>query len=173
MFFLIKLKYHLLASIKLFFYHILFGKRIKIGRNVSFRKSFSLYPLGGGTIIIGDYVFFNHYCSVCAYNRIEIGDGSIFGENVKIYDHNHIYTDLNTPIKHQGYTSAPIRIGKHCWVGSNVVILKGVTIGDNCVIGAGCVVYKDVPAGTILINKQELVIKKINSFKDECNVCQR
>ena len=62
-------------------------------------------------------------------------------------------------IKHQGYTSAPIVIGKHCWIGSNVTILKGVTIGDNCVIGAGCVIHKDVPANSIVVNKQELIVK--------------
>lgn len=73
---------------------------------------------------------------------------------MKVYDHNHCYKDLNTPIKYQGYTEATIHIGKHCWIASNVVILKGVTIGDNCVIGAGCVVYKDVPEGTVLLNRK-------------------
>ncbi len=108
---------------------------------------------------IGNNVFFNNYCSVCAQNEICIGDGTIFGENVKIYDHNHIYQNPTIAIKHQGYTSAPIHIGKHCWIGSNVTILKGVKIGDNCVIGVGCVIYKDVPANSVVVNKQNLVIK--------------
>ena len=42
---------------------------------------------------------------------------------------------------------------------NNVITLKGVTIGDKCVIGAGCLVYKHVAAGSMKINKQELVIK--------------
>lgn len=108
---------------------------------------------------ISDNVSFNNYCSVCAFKEITIGEGTIFGENVKIYDHNHIYKDPTIAIKHQGYTSAPIHIGKHCWIGSNVTILKGVKIGDNCVIGAGCVIYKDVSANSVVINKQNLVIK--------------
>ena len=78
---------------------------------------------------------------------------------MKVYDHNHCYKDVTMPIKDQGYTSAPIKIGRHCWVASNVVILKGVTIGDNCCIGAGCVVYKDVPEGTTLINRQDTNIR--------------
>lgn len=90
---------------------------------------------------------------------ISIGDGTIFGENVKVYDHNHCYKNPDVPIKEQGFSSAPINIGNHCWIGSNVVILKGVTIGDNCVIGAGCIVYKDVPSGTIVVNKQDLLYK--------------
>ena len=127
----------------------------------TFRAGFHALCEDEGRIVIGRNVFFNNYCTVCALNEISIGDGSIFGENVKIYDHNHIYSNPDILIKHQGYTSAPIHIGKHCWVGSNVTILKGVTIGDNCVIGAGCVVYKDVPEGTVLINRQDLIERKI------------
>lgn len=72
-----------------------------------------------------------------------------------MYDHNHCYKDTQRSIKEQGYTSAPIKIGSHCWIASNVVILKGVTIGDNCVIGAGCVIYKDVSEGSVVINRQK------------------
>ena len=115
-----------------------------------------------GKVILGDNVFFNNFCTVCALNEIRIGDGTIFGENVKIYDHNHKYMDPSIPIKKQGYTSAPIHIGKHCWIGSNVIILKGVTIGDNCVIGAGCVIYKDIPANSVVKNKQNLEIQKLS-----------
>ena len=99
----------------------------------------------------------NNFYTICILEELTIGDGSIFGENVKIYDHNHICSNPYMPIKQQGYTSAPIHIGKHCWIGSNVTILKGVTIGDNSVIGAGCVVYKDGPPNTRLVNKQELI----------------
>jgi len=90
------------------------------------------------------------------YSTITIGNGTIFSEDVKIYSHNHKYKDTSRPIKEQGYTCVPVVIGKHCWIGSNVVILKGVTIGDNCVVGAGCVLYKDVMANSTLVNAQNL-----------------
>ena len=54
------------------------------------------------------------------------------------------------PIRTQGFSKAPVVIGSNCWIGSNVVILKGVTIGDNCIIGANCLVYRNVPSETIL-----------------------
>lgn len=127
--------------------------------NSTFRTGFHLVIEQQGGVKIGNHCFFNNYCTLASQSGIEIGDGTLFGENVKVYDHNHCYKDVTIPIKEQGYTSAPIKIGKHCWIASNVVILKGVTIGDNCCIGAGCVVYKDVPAGTTLINKQELTEK--------------
>ncbi len=136
------------------------GGKIKVGKRFTFRRGFSLMIDRGGEVIIGDNVFFNNYCSLNANERIVIGDGTIFGENVRVYDHNHCYRNPDVPIKEQGFSSAPVSIGKHCWLASNVVILKGVTIGDNCVIGAGCVIHKDVPENTVVVNKQELVFKR-------------
>lgn len=115
----------------------------------------------GGKITIGKRVFFNRGCAVISHDSITIGDRTIFGDGVKIYDHNHCYIDLKKPIGEQGFTKAPIKIGSDCWIASNVVILKGVTIGDHAVIGAGCIIYKDVPANTLVVNKQELVMKPI------------
>lgn len=145
----------------MFYYKLAFGKNVKMGRNFQFRKGFTLLIDKNGHVRIGDDVFFNNYCTVCAMKEITIGNGTIFGENVKLYDHNHIYLNPDTPIKQQGYTSAPIHIGKHCWIGSNVTILKGVTIGDNSVIGAGCVIHRDVPSNSVVVNKQELIVKAI------------
>ena len=114
-----------------------------------------------GSLIIGDNVFFNNYCSLNANNSIEIGEGTLFGENVRVYDHNHRYMNINIPIKDQGFSSSPVTIGKHCWIASNVTILKGVHIGDNCVIGAGCVIFKDVPKNTVVVNKQNLEYRNL------------
>ena len=150
---LLKFYYHVICWMKIFIYKIIYGKRLSMPTNCSFRSGFHLVIESSGRLCIGNNCFFNNYCTLASRDGITIGEGQIFGENVKVYDHNHCYKDVNVPIKYQGYTEAPIIIGKHCWVASNVVILKCVTIGDNCVIGAGCVVYKDVPDGTIMINK--------------------
>lgn len=158
--FIYKLYCHILSFVKKVFYKLIYGKRVHFGKNFQFRKCFTLL-LEGGEVSIGDNVFFNNSCTICAKQKITIGDGTIFGENVKIYDHNHIYSSTDILIKHQGYTTSPIHIGNNCWIGSNVVILKGVTIGNNCVIGAGCVIYKDIPNNTLTINNQNLLYKEI------------
>ena len=77
------------------------------------------------------------------------GGGTIFGESVKIYDHNHRFHE-DKPIKEQGYSNGEVHIGGHCWIGSGVIILKGADISDNCVIGAGCVVDGCVPKGSVV-----------------------
>lgn len=51
------------------------------------------------------------------------------------------------------------RIGKDCFVGTNAIILPGITIGDNCVIGAGSVVTRDVPPRCIAAGNPARIIR--------------
>lgn len=157
----LKLYFHLLSFIKILFYKFIYLGNFRSNGNLTFRKGFSLIIENKGLVQIGKDCFFNNYCSIASRKSITIGDGTIFGEGVKVYDHNHCYSDINIPLKSQGYKSSAIVIGKHCWISSNVIILKGVKIGDNSVIGAGCIIHKDVPANTIVLNQQVLVSSQI------------
>ena len=65
---------------------------------------------------------------------------------------------------------APIKIGAHVRIGSNVTVLPGVTIGDYAAVGAGAVVTKDVPAMTVVGGVPAKVLKMIqegSEAKDE------
>lgn len=157
---LLKIKYHLSAIIKKLLLKVIFGKKVFFGKKSTFRKGFNLSIEGNGKVNIGKNVFFNNYCSVNALCKIEIGDNTIFGENIKIYDHNHRFSSSGKKIMEQGYNMAPVIIGKDCWISSNVVILKGVTIGDNVIIGAGCIVKEDIPSNVIVKNDGKLICEE-------------
>ncbi|WP_347995745.1 acyltransferase [uncultured Eubacterium sp.] len=135
--------------------------RISIGRGFSLRKGVIFRIKKSGKITIGNNVFFNNYCTISSIGQITIGNDCIFGEGVRIYDHNHKYQHPDIPIHEQGYKVKSVTVGDNCWVGSNVVILPGATIGNNSVIGAGVVVYGSIPADSIVKNIQELRIDKI------------
>ncbi len=47
------------------------------------------------------------------------------------------------------------------WIGSNAVILPGVTIEDGAVIAAGAVVSKDVPSNVVVGGVPARIIKNI------------
>jgi acetyltransferase-like isoleucine patch superfamily enzyme len=115
-------------------------------------------------LTISDNVFFNNHCSISCLGKVEIGEGTFFGEGVKMYDHNHKYEfrkDGLYPFPNE-FTVGEIKIGRNCWLASNVTILSNVTIGDNVIVGAGCLIYKSVPSNTIVMRKEELIFKHPN-----------
>ena len=128
-----------------------------VGSNVICRN-FENFHVSSGKLILHDGVFINNSCSFNCMERIEIGNGTMMGEGVRFYDHDHVYTAEK--IEKWQWTTAPIRVGRDCWIGSNVTILKGVTIGDNTIIGAGCLVRKDIPANSVVYNDGSLCIKR-------------
>lgn len=159
---LIKIYYHLVAIMLNIVYKIIFGKKYLIGKNVTFRSNFKVCIEGKESILeIGDNCFFNNFCSINCLNHVKIGSDTIIGEGVKIYDHNHKFADEIKQIKDQGYSVGEVIIGKNCWIGSNVVFLKGANIGDSCVIGAGCVIDSKIDSHTIIKNRQHYIKEQI------------
>ena len=63
--------------------------------------------------------------------------------------------------------SLTIHIGRNVWIGSNTVILPGVTIGDNTVIGAGSVVTKDIPENVVAVGNPCRVKRAISERDKE------
>ena len=91
---------------------------------------------------IGNDVFFNSGCIITAREKVVIGDNTIFGPNVVIYDNDHIIRDGK--IIDNEFETEPVIIGANVWIGAGAIILKGAVIEDNCVIAAGSVVTRKV-----------------------------
>lgn len=163
---LLKIWYRFTGLMLKALYRVIYGRHLTWGKNLHMRKGFQATCDRSdsgkvGRIVIGDNVFFNNGCALHAMDLITIGDETIFGENVSVYDHNHRFSDPTLAIKEQGYSTAPVSIGRHCWIGSNVTVLKGATIGDNCVIGAGCVISGDIPANSVVRLDSALRIEQV------------
>ena len=102
---------------------------------------------------MGQNAYLNSDCKLVCHEKIQIGDNTIFGPNVLIYDHDHLF-DTESGVKRKEYVSSEIVIGNNCWIGANTVILRGTHIGDNCLVGAGSVVKGTFPAGTKIIQSR-------------------
>jgi acetyltransferase-like isoleucine patch superfamily enzyme len=134
---------------------------IKFGAHIRFKKYCHILMFPTAELIINSNVFFNNYCSINCLGKISIGENTMFGEGVKLYDHNHSfgYHENNLVVSRDQFEIAPIIIGKNCWIGSNVTILKGVTIGDNVIIGANCLIYKSIASNMVVKLKAEYIIE--------------
>ena len=95
-------------------------------------------------------------CYIQAINGIEIGDRTIFAPGLKMISADHDIKIINKHIN-----TSPIKIGKDCWIGANVIILPEVIIGDNTIIGAGTVVTKSFPdVNQIIVGNPARILRK-------------
>lgn len=131
------------------------GGKLYIGQNCSIRSGVRI-RINNGVIRIGNNVGINNDCKINCMQAISIGDNVIIGQNVCMYDHDHIF-GKDIIVREAGFDNESITIGNNVWIGSNCIILKGVNIGDNCVIGAGTIVNKDIASGTIAYNKKVMM----------------
>lgn len=124
-------------------------------------RTFALFPPFytdfGKNITVEDDVFINSGCHFQDQGGITIGEGSLIGHNVVLATLNH---DMD-PEHRKDLHPAPIKIGKHVWIGSNATVCPGVTIGDGAVVAAGAVVTKDVPANAVVGGVPAKVIRYI------------
>ncbi|WP_345953489.1 acyltransferase [Mucilaginibacter sp. PAMB04168] len=135
---------------------------VQIKNDVRFREFCNIMVYKDASLILEDSVHFNRYCSINCLGNIRIGKYTIFGEGVKLYDHNHIYENVDSIIQNEPCKIGHITIGSNCWIGANVTILNNVTIGDNVVIGAGNLIFKDVPSNVLVKNRTEAIVQVRN-----------
>jgi acetyltransferase-like isoleucine patch superfamily enzyme len=111
-------------------------------------------------IRIGARVYINRRTILDADERIEIGEETMIGPGCYITDHDHGFAKDIAPGA-APLLVEPTAIGKRCWLGANVTVLKGVTIGDGTVVGAGSVVTKSLPPGVVAVGVPARVIREL------------
>lgn len=91
----------------------------------------------------GPYVFIASGCVI--YPKVKIGDYTLLAPNVKIIGGDHEINTVGTPIIFSGRSVLnETNIGKDVWIGTNCIIMTGVTIGNGAIVAAGSVVTKNV-----------------------------
>ena len=137
-----------------------FGDYVTISRGVMIRASSYYGGDYGIGLTIGEHSSIGPYGYVGCSGRITIGKNVMFGPKCSLFAENHVFSDKQRSIKSQGVQQKGITIEDDCWIGSNVTILDGVIIGKGSVIGAGTLVTKDVPAGSVVVDQREKVIRE-------------
>jgi maltose O-acetyltransferase len=95
------------------------------------------------------------YFAIMPGTRLEIGEGTIWANNVSIQTSDH---DLLDKTK-SNYGN--ITIGKNCWLGSNVTLTKGIDLGNNVAVGANAVVTKSFPDNVLIGGCPAQIIKTL------------
>lgn len=123
-----------------------------------------LQCIGDGRICIGNHCGLS-FVVISSRSEVRIGNHVQLGGNVRIFDHNYHslnYEDRRDGQRDQmGIRSAPVCIGDDVFVGTNAIIIKGVSIGDRSIVGAGSVVVCNVPEDEVWGGNPARFIRKL------------
>jgi acetyltransferase-like isoleucine patch superfamily enzyme len=147
------------------------GGKINIGRGVCINSGFAANPVGGSQTVllfksddalieIGEGTGISN-ALIAAYEHVYIGKNVSIGAGTKIMDTDFHPLDLDERLKDVNIPHKPVRIEDGAFIGTEAMVLKGVTIGENSVVGAGAVVTKSIPPGEIWGGNPAKFIRKL------------
>lgn len=119
--------------------------------------STNLFVAAGAELIIEKGVGLSG-ARIVAMQRIVLEEGAMIGAGCLICDSDMHEIPLGSPA---GISVKPITIGRKVFIGTQSIILKGVTIGNGSVIAAGSVVVKSIPSHCIAAGNPAKHIKEI------------
>lgn len=85
--------------------------------------------------------------------------------NCKIFTHGggnvirHLHPDF--------YCFGKVKIGDYVYIGTNALIMPGVTIGNNVLVAAGSIVTKSVPANCVVAGNPAKIICSIEDYYEK------
>ena len=145
--------------------------RICIGSNVRI-DDFCILSAGEQGISLGNYIHIGCYTSLIGMAAISLDDYANLSSRVSIYSSNDDYsgnhmTNPMVPAQFTNVDHRPVRIGRHCIIGSGTIVLPGVIMEEGSAAGALSLVTKNcdsfgiyvgVPAGFIKKRKKGLLV---------------
>jgi acetyltransferase-like isoleucine patch superfamily enzyme len=130
-----------------------FGSFVHVATGVS--------VLGGGTLVMEDF------SGLSGGVRVYTGNDDYLGAGL---------TGPTVPISYRAITRSAVRVGRHCVIGANSVVLPGVSIGEGATVGALSLVNQDlepwtvyggVPARPLRARPRERVLELELQLRDE------
>ncbi len=179
----------ILISRKCSFYN---PERIKISSHVRI-DDFCMVSVGSeGYLDIGNYVHIAAFCAIYASSKISLDDFSGLSARCTIFGSTDDFvfgylTNPTVPESFRKVKTADVHIGKHCVIGSNSIIMPGVSIGDYSSIGAFSFVNRNVQENivasgnplkklllrnTLLLRELEKQLLSPDSEIDKCQDCE-
>jgi acetyltransferase-like isoleucine patch superfamily enzyme len=148
------------------------GDALPVGSGVCFRE-LETVEIGSGVFIGPQSQIQGWYRGTCRIgNHVWIGPQSYFdardlvledyvgwGPGAKVLGSEHTGVPLDVPIIQTDLRMKPVRICEWADIGTNAVILPGVTVGRGAIVGAGAVVTHDVPPMTVVAGVPARVLR--------------
>ena len=119
-----------------------------------------------GTLRVGDKTVFGRHDTVNCYLDVSVGAGALLSDWVYVGDFDHVTERTDVPIKDQGITKTPVRIGDGTWIGVKASVLRGTTVGAGCVLAAHTVARGAYPDHAVVAGVPGRVVKDLSLVTD-------
>ena len=132
---------------------------------VNLKRGTNLYScqLGRATYVAGaslSNVITGKFCSIGNGARIGLGQHpKNFTSTHPSFYSNSNQTNLNIRHISDFVEAKSITLGNDVWIGSNSLVMDGISIGDGAIVGAGAVVTKNVPPYAIVVGSPSKMIR--------------
>ncbi len=178
---IIKLTTLNISKLFIIFYKLIYGRKVKFGKNILINHRFSIR--GKGHLSIGNnsnlwareeknrFQFYDHSAQISigentringalfqSAKSITVGNNTIVGSAIISDTDFHKFEDPQH-VMFGNVIEKPVQIGNNCWICGQSVILKGVNIADGSVVGFRAVVTKDVPANVVVAGNPANIVK--------------
>jgi acetyltransferase-like isoleucine patch superfamily enzyme len=120
------------------------AETFEIGNGVVISEGCFVHGRFDGRFVLGDKVWIGPQSFLDARDLV-IEDYVGWGPGAKVLGSEHTGLPINEPIITTDLQIAPVCVERGADIGTNAVLLPGVTIGRGAIVGAGAVVTRDVP----------------------------
>jgi acetyltransferase-like isoleucine patch superfamily enzyme len=139
------------------------GEGLQVASHVGF-KHLETMEIGSACFLGAGVYLQGRFDGRCVIeDNVWIGPGAYFdardlvleryvgwGPGAKVLGSAHTGVPADVPIVQTDLEIKPVRVEAEADIGTNAVLLPGVTVGKGAIVGAGAVVTKDVPAYAIV-----------------------
>lgn len=144
------------------------GGMVEFGAGVYIDDYCRIQVASGAQLKLGDSCYFNTNCRIVAVDSICIGEHTMLGPNVCVFDHDHLFDAEGV---HGELVSSPIEIGDRCWLCANVLVTKGVVLADRICLGGGSVATRSLVSSGVYAGAPAVLVQSYEST-DESLDCE-
>jgi acetyltransferase-like isoleucine patch superfamily enzyme len=117
---------------------LVLGDGCRIGERARIAVNRGLVEIGAGAVV-------GPRCRIVAHAGVTIGAGARLEEGAVVVDFDHVFDDVERPIRVQPLRASAVAIGDGARIGLGASVLRGVSVGAGATVGPHAVVTRDVP----------------------------
>jgi len=147
-------------------------RRIRVGDQSLVAGELLVFP-HGGDISIGEWCYIGEGARIWSSGSVTIGNRVLISHNANIFD--SLTHPLRARERHAHFQAIvqsghprsidlgerPVTLADDVWIGTNAVVLRGVSIGEGSIVGAGAVVTHDVAPHCIVAGNPARLIREL------------